>query len=98
MARAESAVAAPAAATLKGEVESGKEVNAKVPDGKGEVRALGGEKRKPGEATKGRPLMMGVFFFIVGGFYSEVALQKREAEGTVHTRHQLNLDPNPEGT
>jgi len=36
-------------------------------------------------------------FFIVGGFYSEVALQKREAEGTVRTKHQLNLDPNPEG-
>ena len=35
---------------------------------------------------------------IVGGFYSEVALQKREAEGTVRTKHQLNLDPNPEGT
>jgi len=30
---------------------------------------------------------------IVGGFYSEVALQKREAEGTVRTKHQLNLDP-----
>ena len=39
-----------------------------------------------------------VFSFIVGGFYSEVALQKREAEGTVRTKHQLNLDPNPEGT
>jgi len=25
-------------------------------------------------------------------------LQKREAEGTVRTKHQLNLDPNPEGT
>ena len=35
---------------------------------------------------------------IVGGFYSEVVLQKREAEGTVRTKHQLNLDPNPEGT
>jgi len=34
----------------------------------------------------------------VGGFYSKVALQKREAEGTVRTKHQLNLDPNPEGT
>ena len=34
----------------------------------------------------------------MGGFYSEVALQKREAEGTVRTKHQLNLDPNPEGT
>jgi len=33
----------------------------------------------------------------VGGFYSEVALQKREAEGTVRTKRQLNLDPNPEG-
>ena len=32
-------------------------------------------------------------FLIVGGFYSEVALQKREAEGTVRTKHQLNLDP-----
>ena len=30
----------------------------------------------------------------MGGFYSEVALQKREAEGTVRTKHQLNLDPN----
>jgi len=39
-----------------------------------------------------------IFFWIVGGFYSEVALQKREAEGTVRTQHQLNLDPNPEGT
>ena len=29
-------------------------------------------------------------------FGSRVA--KREAEGTVHTKHQLNLDPNPEGT
>ena len=37
-------------------------------------------------------------FLILGGFYSEVALQKREAEGTVRTKHQLNLDPNPEGT
>ena len=35
---------------------------------------------------------------IVGGFYSEVVLQKREAEGTVRTKHQLNLDPNPGGT
>jgi len=34
---------------------------------------------------------------IVGGFYSEVAVQKREAEGTVCTKHQLNLDPNPVG-
>ena len=34
----------------------------------------------------------------MGGFYSEVALQKREAEGLVRTKHQLNLDPNPEGT
>ena len=42
--------------------------------------------------------MVRAFFFIVGGFYSEVALQKREAEGTVRTKHQLNLDPNPEGT
>jgi hypothetical protein len=25
-------------------------------------------------------------------------LQNREAEGTVRTKHQLNLDPNPEGT
>jgi len=32
----------------------------------------------------------------VGGVYSEVALQKREAEGTVLTKHQLNLDPSPE--
>ena len=38
------------------------------------------------------------WILIVGGFYSEVALQKREAEGTVRTKHQLNLDPNPEGT
>jgi len=37
-------------------------------------------------------------FLIVGGFYSEVVLQKREAEGTVRTKHQLNLDPHPEGT
>ena len=29
-------------------------------------------------------------------FGSRVA--KREAEGTVHTKHELNLDPNPEGT
>ena len=29
-------------------------------------------------------------------FGSRVA--KRVAEGTVHTKHQLNLDPNPEGT
>ena len=35
---------------------------------------------------------------IVGGFYPEVALQKREAEGKVRTKDQLNLDPNPEGT
>ena len=35
---------------------------------------------------------------IVGGFYSQVALPKREAEGTVHTEHQLNVDPSPEGT
>ena len=35
---------------------------------------------------------------IVGWFHSEVALQKREAEGTVRAKHQLNLDPNPEGT
>ena len=34
----------------------------------------------------------------MGWFYSEVELQKREAEGTVRTKHQLNLDPNPEGT
>jgi hypothetical protein len=34
----------------------------------------------------------------VRGFYSEVALQTGEAEGTVRTKHQLNLDPNPEGT
>jgi len=34
----------------------------------------------------------------VGRFYSEVAVQKREAEGTVRTKHQLILDPNPEGT
>ena len=26
------------------------------------------------------------------GVYSEVALQKRQAEGTVHTKHQLDLD------
>jgi len=39
------------------------------------------------------------FFGLSGGrFYSEVALQKREAEGTVRTKHQLNLDPNPGGT
>jgi hypothetical protein len=37
-------------------------------------------------------------FLIVGGVYSEVALQKREVEDTVRTKHQLNLDPNPEGT
>ena len=37
-------------------------------------------------------------FLIVGGFYSEVALQKREAEGTVHTKHQLNLGHDLEGT
>ena len=35
---------------------------------------------------------------MVGGFYSEIALLKREAEGTVRTKHQLNLDPNPGGT
>ena len=35
---------------------------------------------------------------IVGGFYSEVTLQKREAEGTVHTKHELKLDPDPEGS
>jgi hypothetical protein len=34
----------------------------------------------------------------VVGFYLEVTLQKREAEGTVRTKHQLNLDPDPEGT
>ena len=28
-------------------------------------------------------------FLIVGGVYAEVALQKREVEGTVHTKHQL---------
>ena len=44
-------------------------------------------------STRGRG---GIFFLIVGGFYSEVALQKREAEGTVRTKHQLNLDPTPE--
>ena len=31
-------------------------------------------------------------------FYLEVVLQRQEAEGTVHTKHQQNLDPNPEGT
>jgi len=31
-------------------------------------------------------------FLIVGGFYSEVALQKREAEGTVRTKHQLDQE------
>ena len=36
-----------------------------------------------------------LFVLIVGGFYSEVALQKREAEGTARPKHQLNLDPNP---
>jgi len=34
----------------------------------------------------------------VRGFYSEVVLQKRESEGTVRTKHQLNLAPNPGGT
>ena len=34
----------------------------------------------------------------MGGFYWEVALQKREAEGKAHTKLQLNLDPNPERT
>ena len=34
----------------------------------------------------------------MGWFYLEVALQIREAEGTVRTKHQLNLDPNPEET
>ena len=33
----------------------------------------------------------------MGGVYSEVALQKQKAEGTVHTKHQLKLDPSPEG-
>jgi hypothetical protein len=32
--------------------------------------------------------IFGDFFLIVGGFYSEVALQKREAEGTVHPRRR----------
>jgi hypothetical protein len=35
---------------------------------------------------------------IVVGFYSEVALQKPESEGTVGTKHQLNPDSDPEGT
>jgi hypothetical protein len=38
-----------------------------------------------------------LWFLIVGGFYSEVALQKREAEGTVYgrepraARHSLDV-------
>ena len=39
-----------------------------------------------------------VFFFDCGRVLFGSRVAKREAEGTVHTRHQLNLDPNPEGT
>ena len=46
----------------------------------------------------GCPSKEGKKLLIVGGFYSEVALQKREAEGTVRTKHQLNLNPTPGGT
>ena len=61
----------------------------------GATRSAGDYRRKVQLALA---VCVCVYFLIVGGFYSEVALQKREAEGTVHTEHQLNLDPNPEGT
>ena len=37
-------------------------------------------------------------FFDCGRVLFGSRVAKREAEGTVHTKHQLNLDPNPEGT
>ena len=39
-----------------------------------------------------------VQFFDCGRVLFGSRVAKREAEGTVHTKHQLNLDPNPEGT
>ena len=38
------------------------------------------------------------FIFDCGRVLFGSRVAKREAEGTVHTKHQLNLDPNPEGT
>jgi len=37
-------------------------------------------------------------FFDCGRVLFGNRVAKREAEGTVHTKHQLKLDPNPEGT
>jgi len=37
------------------------------------------------------PVHIHAGFFIVGGFYSEVALQKREAEGTVRAAYRYWL-------
>jgi len=48
-------------------------------------------KQEPCKECWGRELGTGdwMTFLIVGGFYSEVALQKREAEGTVRTPANL---------
>ena len=46
-----------------------------------------------GSAARATPL-----FFDCGRVLFGSRVAKREAEGTVHTKHQLNLDPNPEGT
>ena len=43
--------------------------------------------------VEGPPPDMTEFYLNVGGLYSEVALQKQEAEGTAHTKQQLNREP-----
>ena len=64
--------------------------------GSGPLRLI----RAPGIET-GNPIMtyeQRSIFFDCGRVLFGSRVAKREAEGTVHTKHQLNLDPNPEGT
>ena len=58
------------------------------------VATLGNGRRFFDETQ--RPALLG--FFDCGRVLFGSRVAKREAEGTVHTKHQLNLDPNPEGT